>query len=141
MRQGQKSRKVPIRGGVFSKLLIFLITVIAFVALGWMIFLPTILTSELRKRSGFDASVERLAVNPVSGTIELRGLVLANPPTFPEHDFVELREFRANAEVTSLFSDRLIFDRVVINVAKRNAGQTRRRYDECGGVGKQSHEL
>ncbi len=105
------------RGGVFFKLLVFLVVVFAFAALAWMLFLPMILTNQLRKRSGFDATIQRLAVNPVSGTIELRGFVLTNPPTFPEPDFIELREFSANAQIASLFSDRLIFDRMVVNVA------------------------
>lgn len=109
--------KAAKRGGVFFKLLVFLVVVFAFIALAWMLFLPMILTNQLRTRSGFDATIQRLTVNPVSGTIELRGFVLTNPPTFPEPDFIELREFSANVQIASVFSDRLIFDRMVVNVA------------------------
>jgi len=109
--------------------MVFLVVAFAFLALGWMLFLPTILTRQLRTRSGFDATVDRLAFNPITGRIEMRGFVVSNPPTFPLRDFIELREFRANADVGSLFSDQPIFDTMVVNVAtvtlvKREDGMT-----------------
>lgn len=117
------------QGGALAKLLIFLVVVCAFVALGWMLFLPQIVSSQLRKRTGFDATIQRLSVNPVTGTVEMRGFVLTNPPTFPVGDFVELREFRANAEASTLFSDQPVFDRMLIAAAtitlvKREDGRT-----------------
>ena len=102
---------------------------LAAAALVWMLFLPLVLTAQLRQRTGFDATVRSLAVNPFTGTVEVRGLVLANPPTFPVRDFVQLREFSANAEVLSLWSDRTVFTSVLLDVAsvtlvKRENGQT-----------------
>ncbi|HTO02657.1 MAG TPA: hypothetical protein VL069_03095 [Opitutus sp.] len=110
-------------------MLTFLVVIFAFVALAWMLFLPKLVTSQIRTRSGFDATIERLAVNPVSGTIEMKGFVLTNPPTFPIEDFLEVREFRASVRPTSLFSDNPIFDRMVVNAAtvtlvKRKDGAT-----------------
>jgi hypothetical protein len=117
------------RGGIIFRLLVFLTVVFAAVAMAWMLFLPEVLTTQLRQRTGFDATVESLAVNPFTGTVELRGLVVANPPTFPVRDFLELRSFSADAEVTSLFSDHVVFSRMDIDVArvtlvKRDAAQT-----------------
>lgn len=117
------------RGGVLARLLVVLVVIFAFLALAWMLFLPQLVTGQLRKRSGFDATVERLAVNPVTGTMEMRGFILTNPPTFPVADFVELREFRANAKVTSLFSDQPVFDRMFVDAAtitlvRRTDGRT-----------------
>jgi hypothetical protein len=107
-----------VRGGAIAKLIVFLVVIFAFVALAWMMFLPAVLTTQLRKRSGFDATVERLAFNPLTGQMEIRGFTLLNPPTFPVSDFLEIREFRANAEARSLFSDRPVFDTMVIDISR-----------------------
>jgi len=58
----------------------------------------------------------------------LRGLVIENPPTFPTPDFVQVREFRATAELFALFSDRPVIDEAVVDIAqvtlvKNQAGQ------------------
>ena len=117
------------RGGILSKLLLLLVVGFAIVALAWMLFLPAVLTTQLRQRTGFDATVESLAVNPFTGTVKLRGLVVTNPPTFPVHDFVRVREFYADAEVFSLWSDRPTFQSIRLDVdtvtlVKRENSQT-----------------
>jgi hypothetical protein len=116
-------------GGILFKLLILLAVAFAAAALAWMFFLPLVLTTQLRQRTGFDASVRSLAVNPFTGTVEVRGLVLANPPTFPVRDFVEVREFYADADMFSLLSERPVISTVMLDVAtvtlvKRENGQT-----------------
>lgn len=110
-------------------LLVALAVIFAAAALAWMLFLPAVLTAQLRQRTGFDASVQSLAVNPFTGTVKLKGLVVTNPPTFPVRDFVELREFNADAVVFSLFSDRVVFNSILLDVAsvtlvKREDGQS-----------------
>jgi uncharacterized protein involved in outer membrane biogenesis len=104
------------RGGALFKLLVALVVLCAAAALAWMLFLPSVLTSQLRTRTGFDATVQSLAVNPFTGNVELRGLVVSNPPTFAEREFIEVREFHANLEVFSLLSDRLVFSSIVLDV-------------------------
>jgi hypothetical protein len=116
-------------GGVIFKLLVLLAVVFAGAALAWMLFLPLVLTAQLQQRTGFAATVESLAVNPFTGTVELRGLVLRNPPGFPVRDFVRLREFSAVAEVFSLLSDRPVFTSIRLDLAditlvKREDGRT-----------------
>ena len=111
------------------KLLVVLVALFAALALVWMLFLPLVFTSQLRRRTGFDATVQSLAVNPFSGRVELRGLVLTNPPTFSDREFVAVREFSAGAEIFSLLSDRPVFTFVNIDVAdvtlvKQENGQT-----------------
>ena len=122
-------RGTKVHGGALVKVLVFLIVIFAFVALAWMLFLPKLVTAQIRMRSGFDATIESLAVNPVSGNIEMKGFVLTNPPTFPVEEFVELREFQASARTASLFSENPIFDRMLVNAAtvtlvKRKDGAT-----------------
>ena len=127
--RSKRSGLVAIRGGVLGRLLLFLIVVFAFLALAWMVFLPPIVTSQLRKRTGFDGTVERLAVNPFTGSVEMSGLVVSNPPTFPIRDFLDLREFRADAHLRSLFSDHPVFNRMMVDLSritlvKREDGKT-----------------
>jgi hypothetical protein len=107
-----------LRGGAVFKLLIFLAVVFCAAALAWMLLLPTLLITQLRQRTGFEASVQSLAANPFTGTIEIRGLIVTNPPTFPVTDFLELRSFSANARIFSLFSDRPVFTSVVVDAAR-----------------------
>lgn len=100
------------------KLLVLLAAMFAAAALAWMLFLPVVLTTQLRARTGFDAEVESLSVNPFTGDVELRGFVLTNPPTFPEKEFLRVRELRANADVWSLFSGPPVFNTMTVDVAK-----------------------
>ena len=104
------------RGGALFKLLVMLAVLLAGLALAWMLFLPALLTAQLRTRTGFEATVQRLTVNPFTGKVEVHGLLINNPPTFPVHDFIEVREFRADLEVFTLFSDRLVFTTMVVDV-------------------------
>jgi hypothetical protein len=118
-----------VRGGIVAKLLIVFVVVFAVVALAWMLFLPAIVTGTLQRRTGFPVKVESLAVNPFTAKVQLRGLLIENPAGFPVPDFVQLREFHAEAELTTLFSDRLVFDVAVLDVAqvalvKNPAGQS-----------------
>jgi len=48
----------------------------------------------------------------------ITGMVLKNPDGWPEENFIDLREFKADANLGSLFSDRLIANEVVIDVAQ-----------------------
>ena len=105
-------------GGILFNALVFLVAVAACAALAWMLLLPGWLTRELRSRTGFDATVERFSLNPISGHIDLRGLVITNPPTFPAAGFVELGEFRAEARATSLLSDQWVFDSMVVHLVR-----------------------
>ncbi len=106
------------RGGCLVRLLLLLIVLGAALALGWMMFLPTIVTSQIRARTGFDVKVASLSCNAFTGRWALRGLVLSNPGSFPVGDFVELREFSAEAEVWSLVSERLVLDELRLDVRK-----------------------
>lgn len=104
------------RGGILFKLLVFLAVVAAFAALAWMALLPYVACYEIRRKTGFDASVERLVANPLSGVVEARGFVLQNPDTFPAREFLDVRAFRAQVRLTSLWSDQVVFETMSIEV-------------------------
>jgi hypothetical protein len=121
-----------LRGGIGFRLLVFLAVVFAFAALGWMLFLPSVLTAQFRARTGFDAVVGQFTANPLTGRVIVKGLVVTNPPTFPTSDFLDLREFRAQLSLWSLFSDHLIVESIKIDVASltlvaRHDGRTNAR--------------
>ncbi|MEO8865138.1 MAG: hypothetical protein ABI420_08940 [Opitutaceae bacterium] len=114
-------------GGAVFKLVVVLAVVFAGLALAWMLLLPVVLTSQLRQRTGFDATVQSLTVNPFTGSVKLRGLIVTNPPTFPVNDFIEVREFQSKLELLSVLSDQVVFTSILIDVpsvtlVKREAG-------------------
>jgi hypothetical protein len=97
-------------GGILFKLLAPVAAVSAFAVLAWILFLPAFITHRIRGRTGFDATIAQLACNPFTGTIEMKGFVLTNPPTFPVKEFVELKSFSAKAGGLSLTSNPLVFE-------------------------------
>jgi len=103
-------RHIRVRGGILFKLLALLAGLAALGVLAWMLFLPALVTQQIRARTGFDATIGQLACNPIAGTIEIKDLVVTNPPTFPVKEFVHLKSFSAKAERFSLASDLVVFD-------------------------------
>lgn len=112
-----------------AKLLVFFAVLFALLALAWMLLLPTLVTKWLRDRTGFDASVQSLMVNPFTGRIVARGVAINNPPTFPRAEFLLVREFEADAQLFTLYSAKPVFDHIKLDVAlvalvKRDDGRT-----------------
>jgi uncharacterized protein involved in outer membrane biogenesis len=92
---------------------LFLLGVIA-----WAVLLPSIVVSTLRNRTGFGIRIDHLSVNVFTAKVDLEGVVVENPEGWPEKDFLEIRQLRVTAELFSLFSDRLVIDDAVLDVAK-----------------------
>jgi hypothetical protein len=95
----------------------FLALLFACLAVAWMSLLPYAVTRLVRARTGFGMEIQTLYINPFTAKVTLRGLVIMNPPAFPRKDFVEVREFRADARLFSLFGRRPVINEAVINVA------------------------
>ena len=112
------SPRAACRGGLLGKLLFLLVLLLAVAALAWAFFLPQIVTTALHKRTQFDVTVSELTANPFTSRVVIRGLVLRNPSSFPISDFVHVREFRAELNLPSLFSDRLVIEDAAINIEK-----------------------
>ena len=106
------------RGGLRLKLLFFLAGFFLLGALAWVVLLPSIVAATVREKTGFGVQVESLAVNPFTANLELRGLVLRNPPGWPVAEFMELRRLSADVSVLSLLTDRWVASEVVVDVAK-----------------------
>jgi hypothetical protein len=86
----------------------------------WVRLLPGYVASNIRAKTGFPVQVASVSANPFTAKVLIRGLVLMNPDDWGGGDFVELREFRAQSSLFSLFSDRYLADEVVVNVAQVN---------------------
>jgi hypothetical protein len=101
------------------KALIFIGGVLALAALACMVFLPSLLSYELRSVTGFAFRVRVLTVNPFTGRVVVRGLAANNPPGFPKPDFVELRELNAQVEVLSwMFPGRNVIDDLDLDIGR-----------------------
>jgi hypothetical protein len=122
-------RTASVRGGIMPGLLTLGAAFAALAALAWMLLLPVVVTTWLWQRTGFETSLQSLMVNPFTGRVVARGFVLGNPPVFPRKEFLQMREFEAEAELTTLFSDKPVFRRVRFDVTllamvKREDGRT-----------------
>jgi uncharacterized protein involved in outer membrane biogenesis len=122
-------RNAPVRGGILAGLLLFLAAGCALAALAWMLLLPVVVTAQVRSRTGFDATFSSLMVNPFTGHVVAKGFVLANPPTFPRREFLQVREFEIDGDLLTLFSDKPVIRRLRLDIAlvalvKRADGRT-----------------
>jgi uncharacterized protein involved in outer membrane biogenesis len=106
------------RGGILRGLLLALLCFFAVVAVAWTLLLPAIVAWALKEQTGFGVRIEELTVNPFTARAEFRGLMLRNPASYPLEDFLEVRAFRADAELLSLLGDRLVANEVVVDVPK-----------------------
>jgi hypothetical protein len=92
---------------------------LAICALAWMAFLPLVAEHELNAVTGFEFHTQALAVNPLTGSVVVRGLVARNPASYPVPFFFEVRAFRARVAVfSSLFSWRIVIDDLDVDIAK-----------------------
>jgi len=111
-------QKIRVKGGILSKLLLILVVLFVLAAMAWIFVLPRIVVSQIHAKTGFNVTVDHLSVNPLTAKIAIRGMLLKNPDGWPEEKFVDLREFRADGNLGSLFSERMIINEMVIDVAQ-----------------------
>jgi uncharacterized protein involved in outer membrane biogenesis len=111
------SHDSAVRGRICLKLAVVLAILFAALAMAWMILLPLAVSKIVRLRTGLDTEIQALYLNPFTANLAVRGLVITNPPSFPVKDFLEIREFRADARLTSLFSRRWEIDDAALHVA------------------------
>ena len=105
-------------GGIVTKLLLVLGVVLIVGAILWTMLLPWAMVSTIHTKTGFVVRADRIAVNPFTAKLTIEGLVLKNPADWPVEDFVELRQFRVEANLFSLFSQRYVADEVALDLAK-----------------------
>lgn len=128
------------RGHMLFKLLGFVLVLAATLTLLWILLLPSLVTGMIKKRTGFDATVSSLYANPFTTSVNIRGLEIDNPDTFPRKDFVVVNQFKTAVQPGSLLGDRIVvkdavFDVALIAVVKNAEGQTNVKVFETGVVG------
>ena len=106
------------RGGLGVRVLLVLGLLFLLGTIMWIVLLPGLVVTKIHSKTGFAVKVEKLSVNPFTAHVLIKGLVLKNPDGWPVQDFVDLREFRADANLISLFGRRLVADEVTIDVAQ-----------------------
>jgi hypothetical protein len=104
------------RGGILAKLLVLLTILFCFAALLWMLFLPRLVALRLTQQSNFNVGIDALVANPFTGQVDIRGLTIENPAVFASREFVQLRRFRADAQVFTALRQRLVLDEVTIEL-------------------------
>jgi hypothetical protein len=104
------------RGGCLLRLMVLAAIVGAMGSLVWMALLPLVFTRMLRDRTGFAAEIASLSANPFTGRVTLRGLVVTNPPTFADRDFLQLRSFEADVAMWTIFSERVAIDTLTLDM-------------------------
>ena len=112
------SKKSLRAGGILTKLLLMVGLFFLVVAIAWVLWLPDWVVSRIQSKTGFTVKVDQLSVNPFTAKVAIKGAVLKNPAGWPVQDFLDLREFRAEAELGSLFTNRYVANEVVIDVAR-----------------------
>jgi uncharacterized protein involved in outer membrane biogenesis len=104
------------RGGLLGKLLIVLAGCFAVGALAWMLLLPFVIRRVVSAKTGFQVKIQHLYINPFTAYANIEGLVVENPSSFQDRDFVELTQFKADVRVFSIFSDRLVVNDAVVDL-------------------------
>lgn len=104
------------RGGILIKCMVLLTALFALAALLWMLALPYALSSWMRNRTGFDLTAGSLMVNPFTGRLSAKDLAINNPPTFPQPEFLNIREIVVDGETWSLLTSKPVINRVKLDV-------------------------
>jgi hypothetical protein len=106
-----------------------IIPLVAIVAIIWIFFLNPIVAHQIKSRTGFGVTIQRLHVNPFTGTAEIDGLHLTNPPgEFRTPGFVDLNALHATIALrTLLFGDQVVIesaalDLPAVTLVRRDAG-------------------
>lgn len=67
------------------------------------------------KLAGVPIELERVVVNPFSGIVQIKGLVIGNPEGFNTPSAMELGDFKLNIKMSSLLSDAIVIEEILIS--------------------------
>jgi uncharacterized protein involved in outer membrane biogenesis len=66
------------------------------------------------KLAGVPVTLEKVSVNPFSGLVHIKGLVIGNPQGFNTPSAMELGEFKIELAMGSLFTDTIVIKQILI---------------------------
>ena len=67
------------------------------------------------KLAGVPVHLEKVVVNPLTGLVRIKGLVIGNPEGFNTPSAMELNDFRLNIKLSSLFSKAIVIEEILID--------------------------
>ena len=67
------------------------------------------------KLAGVPVHVEKVIVNPLSGMVRIKGLIIGNPEGFNTPSAMELNDFKLNIKMSSLFSKAIVIEQILID--------------------------
>jgi hypothetical protein len=92
---------------------ILILVVVLMLSIGSII--KTAVTTAGPKLAGVPIQLEKVSVNPFSGLVHIKGLIIGNPQGFNTPSAMELGEFKLNIAMSSLFSDTIVIRQILIN--------------------------
>jgi len=67
------------------------------------------------KLAGVPIQLEKVVVNPLTGMVRIKGLVIGNPEGFNTPSAMELNDFKLNIKISSLFSKAIVIEQILID--------------------------
>lgn len=67
------------------------------------------------KLAGVPVRLDGVIVNPLSGVVRIKGLVIGNPEGFTTPSAMELNDFKLNIKLSSLFSKAIVIKEILID--------------------------
>ncbi len=67
------------------------------------------------KLAGVPVHLNSVVVNPLTGMVRIKGLVVGNPAGFNTPSAMELNDFKLNIKMSSLFSDAIVIKEILID--------------------------
>ncbi|NOU36542.1 MAG: AsmA family protein [Kiritimatiellaceae bacterium] len=92
---------------------ILVLIVVLMLSLGAII--KTAVTTAGPKLAGVPIQLAKVTVNPFSGLVHIKGLVIGNPQGFNTPSAMELSEFKVDIAMSSLLSDTIVIKQILIN--------------------------
>lgn len=102
-----------------KKVLSIIGIVILVVVIGVVLFLGQIIKGAIEtvgpQVAGVPMSVEKVRVNPLTGLVHVKALVIGNPDGFNTPSAMELGEFKLDISLGSLFTDTVVIKQILID--------------------------
>lgn len=102
-----------------QKILLITVAVILALVVTLMLFLGQIIRAGVAtvgpKLAGVPIRLEKVVVNPFSGMVRIKGLVIGNPEGFNTPSAMELNDFKLNIKMSSLFSKAVVIEQILID--------------------------
>lgn len=105
----KKGKKVLLVTGA----VILILLVVLMLSLGQII--KAGVTTMGPKLAGVPIQLEKVIVNPLSGMVRIKGLVIGNPEGFNTPSAMELNDFKLNIKMSSLFSKAIVIEQILID--------------------------